>query len=259
MTTENTTIEPTAEELAAKTAAENKEPAQLDLSGSGEKAPPVKEPATKEPEKDEKPEPFEYNPSGDAGLDMLLEAAGGLGLGPEHPAMQAAIRGDFDLLALKLEEADVKGASRLIALGQKAYKDVSEKTKTKQAEDQAAVHKEVGGPEEWAAIQSWASENADDDEKKVISAQLSKGGVEARMAAAWLRTNYDRANGAVATEGTGKTVTAVPVKGSAGGTGTLSSREYAKAVAEARVGFKGDFENSRVYKQLQERRLAHRD
>lgn len=260
MTTENNTPDPAAEAAAAAAAAEaakaeaaKQPPAILPIT---EDKPPAKEPAKKEDGKPAEVEPVTYNASGDAGLDMLLEAAGTLGLGPSHPAMVAAVNGDFDLLALKLEEAEVKGSSRLIALGQKAYNDIAAKTKARQEADAKAVAEEVGGPERWAEVQKWASENADDNEKAEIKAALGKGGLQARMAASWLNSLYGRASG-VSDEGTGKAV-AKDAKGTPAANGALSPREYAKAVAEARIGFKGDFENSSKYKDLQARRMAYR-
>lgn len=262
MTTENQTPadqqpDPAAEAaaLAAKAAAAGiTADTTLNINATGDK-PPVKEESKADDKTPVKVEPVTYDPSGDAGLDMLLEAAGTLGLSREHPAMQAAVKGDFTLLGVELERGDVKGASRLIQLGEKAYADMATKVKTQQAEDLKAVHQEVGGEESWNSIRAWAQENADDGEKKSISAALGRGGLDARMAAAWLSSAYTRAQG-VSDDGTGKTVAVV--KGTPSANGALDPRSYASEVAKARIGFKGNFETSDVYRSLQARRMAWR-
>lgn len=195
-----------------------------------------------------------YNATGDVGLDMTLDFLGKLGYAPNNPAMAAAIEGDFSLLAAELASKDVKGYDRFIALGEKAYADQQAKNKTRQDEDRKAVESEAGGADSWAAIQKWATENADDTERKAVSEQLGKGGIQARMAVAWLRGAYEKSTGVADTDGPGKAVSTA--KGAVGGNEPLTAREYGKAVMEARTGFKGDFESSTVYKTLQARRMA---
>lgn len=218
---------------------------------TGEGTPPPEKPTTKADEV----VPVQYQPSGDAGLDMLLDAAGGLGLGPDHPAMAAAINGDFDLLAVELAKGDVKGHDRLIALGVKSFADTQAKTAARQAADLKAVHEEAGGEESWKAVQTWAHANADEGEIKAIRAQLQAGGLQARMAAAWLTSVYNRANNVV-TDGPGKAVS--EAKGAAASNAPLSPRDYGREVLKARQGFKGDFEKSQQYRDLQARRMAWR-
>jgi hypothetical protein len=258
MTVENeqTPAAPTPEQVAAAEAAEVKAP--LDLGGDpAAPTPKVAEKAAPTPEAKGEPEVVQYNPTGDVGLDMTLEFLGKLGYTPDNPAMKAAINGDFTLLAAELAAKDVKGYDRYIALGEKAYKDTTASTAARQAADRKIVEDAVGGAAEWATIQKWAVEKADPDEKAAVSAALRAGGVQARMAAVFLRDSYSRATGAAETEGAGAAVAAT--KGAASSaTDTLNASAYAKAVAAARVGYKGDFEASKEYRELQARRLAHR-
>lgn len=204
-----------------------------------------------------KTEPVLYNPTGDVGLDMTLKFVGDLGYGPDHPAMAAAINGDFSLLEAELASKGTKGYEAYIKLGQKAYSDISSKTQARQAADKEAIEKIAGGAEQWQAMSTWAAANADDGEKAVLKAQLGKGGLEAQMAASWLATNYNRSNN-VSTEGAGSPVSAS--RGApAASTGALSAKEYGAEVIKARQAHKGgDFENSPAYRQLAERRMAWR-
>ena len=209
------------------------------------------------PEAPGKVEAVAYNPTGDVGLDMTLKFVGDLGYAPDHPAMAAAINGDFSLLEAELASKGVKGYEAYIKLGQKAFTDVSSKTQERQAKDRAAVEAIAGGPENWSAMTAWATANADDGEKTVLQSQLAKGGLEAQMAATWLVTNYNRASG-ISTEGAGPAVSAT--RGQAATTsGALDPKQYGAEVVKARQEYTGrDFESSPAYQQLVARRMAYR-
>lgn len=261
MTTENNQATPpddAAAQAAAAAAAEaNKAPLTLEAEGT----PPADKPTAKEgeppkePAKGDEVAPVQYNPTGDAGLDMVLKFVGDLGYAPDNPAMAAAINGDFTMLEAELASKGVKGYEAYVKLGQQAYTRTTEATKARQAADRKAVTDAVGGEESWATIQKWARENATPEEAKEVSTELAAGGFRAKAAAVFLRDAYNRANPAV-TDGEGPAVS--KTKGQADNTGALSPREYAKAVAAARVGFKGDFDSSPEYKALQARRSAWR-
>lgn len=215
-------------------------------------------PATVPPvAKEEAPIAVAYNPTGDVGLDMTLKFVGDLGYSPEHPAMAAAINGDFTLLEAELASKGVKGYEAYIKLGQKAYADVSTKTKERQAKDRAAVEGIAGGADNWSAMTAWAATNADDSEKASLKAMLGKGGLEAQMAASWLAANYNRANN-VSTAGAGTPVSNVRTDAAPSG-GALSPKEYGAAVIAARAAHRGgNFETSAAYRQLADRRMAYR-
>lgn len=211
----------------------------------------------KDPPKDDDVVPVAYNPTGDTGLDMTLKFVGDLGYAPDHPAMAAAIEGDFSLLEAELAAKGVKGYEAYIKLGQKAYAEVSAKTKERMAKDKTAIEAIAGGEAQWKAVSEWAAANADDSEKTVIQSQLSKGGLEAQMAATWLVGLYNKA-GNGSTEGAGPKVTSV-TSGAAASTGALSPKEYSAAVEVARREHKsGDFETSPAYRALRTRRMAYK-
>jgi hypothetical protein len=274
MTTENQPDngnQPTPEQLEATAAAAAKAaelaalpnpPLKVEVKPDAAAQAVAEELARKEADKNKPtvPEAVVYNVTGDVGLDMTLKFVGDLGYGPEHPAMAAAIEGDFSLLEAELAAKGVKGYDAYIKLGQKAYADISTKTKERQAKDKAAVEGIAGGAAEWAAMTAWAAKEGDESEKAELKAALGKGGLSAQMAATWLATQYNKVAGKPDTEGAGKTVS--ETKGGAGASSSaLSPREYGLAVAEARQAHKGasgDFETSAAYRSLQQRRSAYR-
>lgn len=239
--------------LAAK-AAETTPPLTITAQPSAEEQAALDAAAKAKAPADDAVTPVVYNPTGDTGLDMTLKFVGDLGYAPDHPAMAKAIEGDFSLLEAELAAKGVKGYEAYIKLGQKAYADVSAQTKARMAKDKVAIEAIAGGEEQWKAVSTWAAANADPAEKAVLTAQLSKGGLEAQMAASWLVSLYGKASN-VSTEGAGPSVSAVK-PGPAAGTGALSPKEYGAAVEVARREYKGnDFENSPGYKALRARRM----
>ena len=259
MTTENTPVTPTPEGT----------PDAAAVAAAAAAAKPV----APEP----KPEPiapleaddagkggFTYQPTGDSKLDMTLAFVGKHGFGPEHPAIKAAIEGDFSLMKAQMAEKGIAGADAYIALGEAAYATMKAENDKRRAEDKAAVEAVVGGAENWEAIKEWAGKNADDSEKTAISALLSKGGMEAKIAATFLAANYSKANGelpAKETEGSGPAA-AVTAGRSAASTDALSPKEYGQAVVDARRTHSnraGPFEQSPAYVKLVERRSRWRE
>lgn len=259
MTTETTNAhapEQTAPDAAALAAAQAAAAAKPEA-----KPEPI---PTPEAEQDKKGS-FTYEPTGDSKLDMTLAFVGKHGFGPGHPAMVAAVNGDFSLLKAQLAEKGVAGADAYIALGEAAYQTMHAENEKRRAEDKKAVEDTVGGAENWEAIKDWASKNADEGEKTAISALLSKGGMEAKIAATFLAVNFQKANGGELP--TKETDGAGPAAATAAGaptaaTNALSPREYGKAVAEARAAHSnrsGPFEQSPAYVKLVERRSRWRE
>lgn len=200
---------------------------------------------------------IEFNPTGDAGLDMALGFFGKLGLGPGDAAFDAATNGDFGMLKAKLGQLGdkAKGFEGFVALAEQSYEKGKAANAGKVAKDVAAIHQAVGGEEQWKAIQKWASANAEPDEKASVNAALKQGGVAAKAMAQWLASKYAGAKGTtvepadiVAEGAAGKAASTV--------TGALSAAAYAVEVqaTRAKMGFK--FEGSREYAALQARRLA---
>jgi len=200
-----------------------------------------------------------YNPTGDTGLDMALAFVGKNGFGPDHPAMIAAINGDFGLLRAQLAEKNVPGSEAYLALAEKAYKSFDEKHKAQRESDKAAVLKVVGGEESWSAIQEWAKANADESESAALNDLLGKGGQHAVIAAGFLAAQYERANGGAGgaeTDGAGPSAAAA--RGApAVSEDALSPKDYGAAVMEARQKHnarEGRFEDSAAYSKLLQRR-----
>ena len=200
-----------------------------------------------------------YQPTGNSGLDLALKYVGEQGFAPDHPAMVAAIDGNFDLLAAELAGKGAKGYEAYIKLAENAFGTMRAETLARQKADKEAVEKVAGGAEQWKAASEWAAANADDGEKAAIKAMLSKGGAEAKMAASFIVSNYQRAQGGKETEGAGlkpSEVNGAP----AASTNTLTASEYASEVHKARNAHKGreSFESSPAYRDLQDRRRRHR-
>lgn len=203
--------------------------------------------------------PVEYVPTGDVGLDMALGFIGKLGMGPQHPAVQAAKTGDFSFIKAHLAGMGDKavGWEQYVALAEKSFDNAKSSAAAKASETRKVVEQAVGGAENWQAIQQWAKANADEGERTQINAMLNAGGLQAQAAANYLAQMYNQAHDTVKEP-------ADPAKPTAGrstaaSNGPLSPQEYNAALNELikkvgahRVG------DSPEYQQLQARRRAFR-
>ncbi len=200
----------------------------------------------------------EYEATGDVGLDMALNFVGKAGIHMEHPAMQAAISGDFSLLKAELAAKGATGWEQFIALGEAAFSRTKEQEAAKTAALQNLIVNTAGGKEEWAAVQQWASSNATPEEKQQINALLNQGGLAAKGAVKYLVDAYGRANNV--------TVNPRDVAGNAGraggvpnaDTGPLDPKAYSRAVGQLNIKLNGRLEGSPEYEALQRRRMAYR-
>lgn len=215
------------------------------------------------PEKPAEPEkpvvsdtPVQYEPTGDVGLDMALDFVGKSGVDIDHPAMKAAINGDFTLLKATLAAKGVSGWEQFVALGEAAYARENAAATAKNEAIREAVYKEAGGKEEWAAVQQWASDNATPEEKAEVNAMLNQGGLASKAAVRHLVEAYSRANNVTVEPRDG---TASASRGSpAGDNAPLSPRAYSDAVQQLNAKLGGRLEGSREYQVLQARRSAYR-
>jgi hypothetical protein len=141
--------------------------------------------------------PVQYEETGDVGLDMALQFAGNLGLSPDHPAMAAALEGNFDLIRAVLAGFGDKsrGWEQYVALAEKSFKDSQAAATQAQAVLASAIHDTVGGEENWKTIQAWASKEATPAEKAAINKMLTGDPVQARAAAQMLSGLYEKAGG----------------------------------------------------------------
>jgi hypothetical protein len=201
---------------------------------------------------------IQYEPSGDAALDMALTFLGKNGIAPDHPAMIAAEGGDFAMLKAHFAALGVQGAAEMLAMGEQAY---GRRNTAAQAAAQAqkdAIFSVVGGEEGWNQIKTWVGANATDGEKAEITAVMQKGGLTAKVMAQWLqgKVNGDpslpqkpaetRAKGAA-----GKGTPAASTSGA------LDGQAYRAEVSKlvARLGHT-NIDNHPDYKALQSRRMA---
>jgi len=199
----------------------------------------------------------EYEPTGDAGLDVALAFVGRLGIDANHPAMLATADGDFSLLEAHLATMGDKavGWQQMMALAKMAEERSVTATAAAEAAVTAAVHDVVGGDSQWATVQAWASANADPSEKAEINAMFAAGPLQARAAATMLLNAYNTAAGTVVTPAS---ATARPSAGAAQpSNGPLTAREYAQAVQKLaqKIG-SHNLNSSHEYDALNQRRLA---
>lgn len=205
-----------------------------------------------------KPEPYQYAATGDTSLDMAMAFVGKLGYSPEHPAIQAAFQGDFDILRAELASRDdARGYEAYMTLGEKAYQSLSKKEQDKMQATEQAVLSAVGGQERYAEIQAWAKANADPDERAQINAMFDAGPIQAKAAAIYLAQCYANAHGTV-TEPASATRPG-QVRQPAASNGALSPQEYQQAIKAlvAKVGA-SKMDGHPEYLKLQQRRLAYR-
>lgn len=208
-----------------------------------------------EPVKPEATEAVEYEPTGDAGLDLALQFIGKAGIQHDHPALVAASNGDFSILKATLAGRNIPGWEQYVALGEQAYQRNAEASKAAAAATLAAAEQIAGGADEWKAIQAWASANATPQEKAEINALLNAGGVKAKSAVVYLAGLYNKSN----PERTPEDPTANAGRGgSFSANGPLSPSDYVKEVNALNVKLRGRVDGSPEYAALQRRRAAYR-
>lgn len=198
--------------------------------------------------------PISYEPTGDTGLDVALNFVGNLGIAQDHPAMLATETGDFSLIKAHLATMGDKarGWEQMVALAEQAHERhaaAALDTATKVAAACVAV---AGGEAQWAAIQAWATKNADPAEKVQINAMFDTGPVGARAAVTLLRDAYSKANGTVvkpdaATREVSAGASTVP------DTGKLSPREYGAEVRKLHQKLGNRMDQSHEYAVLRAR------
>lgn len=200
--------------------------------------------------------PVQYDPTGDAGLDLALEYVGNLGFGPEHAAIAAAEGGDFGPLeaALKALGEKGKGFEKYLALAKQAVTGKVEAAKARLAKDQDMVHKTVGGEENWKAISAWARENAEPQEVEQVNAALKAGGIAAKAMALYLHTKFQSAAGTEIQPAPAVQASASAANGAPGG--ILTAREFSQQSAEMRKAHGPNFEQHPAFRQLVARRVT---
>lgn len=264
MTTEATGVSTSAADPAAPAVAAT--PAPAPVASSADSAPADRAPAAL-PLADESlapttenAAPVKWQETGDVGLDMALNYIGTRGFGQEHPAVQAAMQGDFSLLRASLAGLGDKavGYEAYVALAERAYKDAVKSIQETEQKAISAVLEVVGSPEQWEAIHAWAKENADQDEKDELNEMLGGTPRQARAAAVYLRELYEKAHGTTVSPARAIKDAAGGGYSPAGGGPITDPKEYARAVSELHRKLGNRMEGSSEYAQLQQRRLMGR-
>lgn len=215
------------------------------------------EPAKPEPVKVEPVEGVvSFEPTGDVGLDMSLEFLGKQGFGIDHPAMKAAEQGDFTVLEALLAQKNVQGWQQMVALGKAGYERMQNSQKEAVSKTRDLVEQVAGGKEEWAAIQSWARENATPEERNEINAMLNAGGLQAKTAATYLKDAYARAANVNVDPPDARSFKAGDNRSAPASNGPLTASAYTEAVQELSRKLGSRMESSKEYAELGRRRLA---
>ncbi|WP_321932627.1 hypothetical protein [Burkholderia cenocepacia] len=199
-----------------------------------------------------------YEKTGDAALDMALDFIGKAGYSHSHPAVQAALSGNFDLLSAELAAKGITGWEQHLALGKSAYEKHSQAEAAKTEEIKQLCIGAAGDEKTWADTLAWASQNADADEKEPINAALAQGGIVAEAVAQFLVGAYRNASGVtIAPQKSAVNPNAASARAGAQGAGPLSPAQYAAEVAKLRQGGR-QVEGTREYAALQQRRAMYR-
>lgn len=202
---------------------------------------------------------FEYDPTGDAGLDYALGYIGRLGYGTDHPAVAACRAGNFGLLKAELAGLGSKapGYAEVIALAEQAYANNVKSVSEKEAKLGEYCVSAAGSQENWSAVQSWASANADPAEKQQINAALAQGGLIAEAAINMLVQLYSKQN--TLAQEPASAVRSDASGGTPSGGGALTAAQYGAAVAAlSRANGGRDHTGTAEYAALQARRLQGR-
>lgn len=135
-----------------------------------------------------------FEPSGNANVDYALGVIGKAGIGPEHPAVKAAMEGDFGMLRHALAAAGVQGSDHLIAMVEREA--IAEADR--EAADAKVIGESVvavaGSQEHWEDVVVWARANADEGEVEAINGLLANKAT-AKIAAHYLVSMYDASLG----------------------------------------------------------------
>ncbi|KAF1043431.1 MAG: hypothetical protein GAK35_02215 [Herbaspirillum frisingense] len=198
-----------------------------------------------------------YQPTGDSNLDLALAFAGRHGLGPEHPAMVEATKGNFSQVKALMAEKGIPGWEAHIALAEQGFAAFTKAEAEKTLAIQQDCIRAAGSEQEWGNVLQWASVNAEPHEKTAVNAALAQGGVVSQAMAAFLVHSYRNAPGT-----TQEPQRQAVNQNSAGGgapasaSGPLSPAQYAKEVAA--LARQGVIEGSREYAALRQRRAMWR-
>lgn len=227
-------------------------------------APPANPTSFAPPPEPKAPEPdaetiFEYNPTGDPGLDLALAFIGNLGYGPDNPAVKAAETGDFAPIeaALKAQGDKAKGYERYLAAAKASYAAAAAKNKATEEAAETAIYEAAGGKEAWAAVHAWVSKEASAEQKQQIEAAFRAGTLPAAAMARQLADLYRQSGASKLPPKAVATPTAGAASAASGG--ALSPAEYKAEIRklEAKYGYR--LQETQEYADITARRRAYRN
>lgn len=213
--------------------------------------------AKTEPDKG-KQEPIKYEETGDAKLDLALDFFGRNGLDADHPAIQAAVNGDFGLLEAFLDEKGAAGWKSYVALAKEAHANAMEKTKDADAKITDAVAKSLEQygytTEQWGEVIQWIRTESPEDVPE-INKILASGPLGARAITAFILTNHREATG------TEYKPQASAVKEESGANAAaarqelspITKSEFAREAEKLARSFGPDYMSSKEYRTLRQR------
>lgn len=214
-------------------------------------------PATPAPGPADTTVPFAYDPTGDAGLDYALGYVGRLGFGADHPAIVAAMGGEFSLLEAELAQKGDKamGYKEVIGLAKAAHERHATQQKAKDEAIGQYAAQAADSPERWGQVRAWASANATPEEKAQVNAALATGGVQAKATIDYLIRMYEKS--ASGSKEPSKAVATGAGNTSGAASGPLTSEQYRAELTALTAKANGrDPTSMPEYAALQARRLA---
>lgn len=202
---------------------------------------------------------YEYNPTGDPALDLALNFVGGLGFGPDSPAIKAAEKGDFAPIetALKALGDKAKGHERYIAAAKASYEKAAARNKQQEEATVKAIYEAAGGEKNWNAVHAWVAAEATPEQKQQIEAAFRAGELPAAAMARQLAELYKQS---------GKSklppkAVASPDAGAASAPtgGALSPAEYRAEIRRLEAKYGNRLQETQEYADVTARRLAFRN
>lgn len=168
-------------------------PAPAPAEPAPAQAPAEPAPAPQEPAQEA--ETHEFAETGDPTMDYVLGYVGEQGIGYDHPALQAALKGDFGQLEVELAKKNAPGSDRVLAMAQRVYEQHEAAENERNAATGNMLIEAAGSLEDWETTVEWARENGTDDEKAAVNDMLAAGGAQAQIAAQFLVSQHRAAQG----------------------------------------------------------------
>ena len=200
---------------------------------------------------------MEYNPTGDTVLDLALKFVGDRGFGPERDDMKAAMQGDFTKLeaSLKALGDKAKGYERYLSAAKESFDRSAKSRKDREDNIVATIEQAVGGAANWKAIHAWVASEADDAQKKEITASFAAGPYAAAAMARQLADLYRQSGKSTIPPKSAVAANAASSPAAAGA--ALSPQQFKEEVRklEAKYGYK--LQSTDEYKDVVARRRAY--